>query len=69
MHEALRAMVTIDTQGNEEKMRIGTAIHEQLRGNPDYVNNNIVLNVDEDSRIRLWLLKDSSSIPEITIKL
>lgn len=66
MHESLQRIVVIETADNEEKMRIGTSIHEQLRGNQDYIDSNIVLNVDDDCTIRLWILKACKEVPKIT---
>lgn len=69
MDETLMAIVTIETADNDEKMRIGTDIHEQLRGNPSYINNDIILNVDEDCKVRLWVDKNCESIPDITLRI
>lgn len=30
-------------------------LHRQLVGNPDYVHNEIVLNIDEPNTINLWV--------------
>lgn len=69
MDETLMAIVTIETADNDEKMRIGTDIHEQLRGNPGYINNDIILNVDEDCKVRLWVDKNCESIPDIILRI
>lgn len=69
MDETLMVIVTIETADNDEKMRIGTDIHEQLRGNPSYINNDIILNVDEDCKIRLWVDKSCESIPDIVLRI
>lgn len=57
--------ITIETQNNEERLRIGNKIHEQLKGNPDYVNNNIILNIDQDCTVRLWIYTNCTNIPSI----
>lgn len=69
MDETLMAIVTIETADNDEKMRIGTDIHEQLRGNLSYINNDIILNVDEDCKVRLWIDKNCESIPDIILRI
>lgn len=51
--------ITIKTRNNQERNRIGEKIHNVLKGNPDYVNNAIVLNIDRDRRVRLWLYDES----------
>ena len=38
MDNTLLASVTIETKNDDEKMRIGSNIHEQLRGNQDYID-------------------------------
>ena len=49
------------TRNNQERNRIGEKIHNVLKGNPDYVNNAIVLNIDRDRRVRLWLYDESET--------
>lgn len=61
-----KCSMVITTETDEEKMRIGTAIHEQLVGNPDYINCSIILNVDEPCTIRLYVDK---SVPELNLNI
>lgn len=68
MSEAVKEII-INTKTNEEKMIIGAAIHGQLQGNPDYINNNIILNVDDDCMIRISVFKEANIPMEISIKL
>lgn len=59
----------IHTDTDEECMILGGKIGNQLRGNPDYINNNIVLNYTSGDRIvYLWFAKFCRSIAEITIE-
>lgn len=67
MHDFIKMRIIIKVKNNEEKMTIGTKIHEQLRGNEDYVNNNIILNVDDPNMINIYIFEDCQHIPEITI--
>lgn len=53
--------ITIKTRNNQERNRIGEKIHNVLKGNPDYVNNAIVLNIDRDKRVRLWVYDESET--------
>lgn len=62
----LKRKIIITTDSNETKMEIGTKIHNQLRGNPDYVDSNIILNIDDDNTV-LLLIYEEAVIPEITI--
>ena len=53
--------IPIKTRNNQERNRIGEKIHNVLKGNPDYVNNAIVLNIDRDKRVRLWVYDESET--------
>lgn len=44
---------------------IGTIIHNQLRGNDDYVNNNIGIHIGDDS-VMVWFDDCKGEIPSIT---
>ena len=59
--------ITVDSK--DEKERIGTRIHEQLIGNPDYIDSRIILNIDEDKDILLYIYDDecTDKIPAITL--
>lgn len=60
--------IQIETSTEEEKLRIGNKIHNQLVGNKDYIDCNIVLNIDEPYTVRLWIYDDCvNPIPEIRI--
>lgn len=48
---------------NEHKMIVGERIHNRLRGCPDYIENRIILNVDEDNTVHLYVYEDSEFIP------
>ena len=53
--------ITIKTRNDQERNQIGEKIHNVLKGNPDYVNNAIVLNIDRDKRVRLWVYDESET--------
>ena len=63
----LKIQVKIFTSNDWEKRKIGNRIHEQLRGNEDYINNNIILNIDEENEINLYIFEECEDIPKITI--
>ena len=67
MENNLKLHVIIRTSNEEEQLRIGNSIHEQLVGNMDYVNSNIVLNIDKENEVNLWVFDECESIPKITI--
>lgn len=60
-----------DKEIPDERYRIGDAIHEQLKGNQDYRDSAIILNIEEDRKVRLFVFEDAdiSKVPELKIKL
>lgn len=59
--------VKITTRNNKEKMDLGNYIHGQLVGKPDYVNNYIILNIDAENEINLYIFEGCKEIPDIHI--
>lgn len=57
---------TLTCTNDAVKMQVGEAIHKQLAGNEDYVNNRIILNVDEPCKIKMWVL-DGTSLPDLML--
>ena len=66
--ENLKLHMIIRTESEGEKMRIGESIHDQLVGNDDYIDSNIVLNIDSKNEVNLYVYKECENIPSITIK-
>lgn len=63
----LKMHVIIKTSDEKEQMRIGNSIHEQLRGNRDYIDNNIILNIDVDNEVNLYIFEECTCMPDIVI--
>lgn len=71
----VKKILIIKTSSKEDELSIGTQIHEQLRGNQDYIDSNIVLSISQsftkgtmpDNEVHLWISKDSSICPKIKI--
>lgn len=68
----VRKFVTIECETFEEMAAIREKIHNQLVGNQDYVDRNIVLNgsddrYEQDNSIHLIFFEECEEIPEITI--
>ena len=59
--------ITIEVSDEQVQLAIGTAIHEQLRGNKDYIDSNIILNIGEPNIVKLYVFKECEHIPAITI--
>jgi hypothetical protein len=67
MDEKLKMHITIRTIDDKEQMKIGNSIHHQLVGNKDYIDNNIILNIDDNNEVNLYIFKECESIPDIVI--
>jgi hypothetical protein len=65
--EVFKKIIEIRCLSNEEKMKVGTLIHEQLAGNKDYIDSNIVLNIDEDCKVILIIYPECEEEPRILI--
>jgi len=58
----------------EYEQHVGNIIHEQLKGNTDYVINNIILNLSRDrydkgteNELHIYFFKDCKMIPDIEL--
>lgn len=67
MDSNLKMHIKITVDDEKEQDKIGNFIHEQLRGNKDYIDSNIILNIDADNEINLYVFKECKEIPTITI--
>lgn len=67
MSDELKYKVTIEIDDPDERLAIGTAIHEQLRGRQDYIDSNIILNIDTDYAVELYVMSDCKELPKIEI--
>ena len=67
MNKNLKMHIIIKTVNEEEKMRIGNSIHDQMVGNKDYIDNNIILNIDEVNEVNVYIFDECEIIPNITI--
>lgn len=47
--------IDIYCESAELKHQIGERIHNQLKGNPDYVDNRIVLNIDRPTTVKIYI--------------
>ena len=73
MEDEIKRMIIIKTQSREEEFRIAEKIHNQLVGNPDYIEDRICLNMSKDrdddteNEVHLLIFTDVESDPEIKI--
>ncbi len=63
----LMCKMTIELSDADDRTAVGTAIHEQLRGKQDYIDNNIILNIDTDYAVELYVMSDCKELPKIEI--
>lgn len=63
--------ITIYTNSRDVNNYVATFIHQQLRGNPNYINSNIILNIDHDDKTFIFIVIDEflhrDNIPNIAI--
>lgn len=73
MEDEIKRMIIIKTQSREEEFRIAEKIHNQLVGNPDYIEDRICLNMSKDrdddteNEVHLLIFTDAESDLEIKI--
>lgn len=67
MDENLKTHITIRTTDEKEQMRVSNSIHHQLVGNKDYIDNNIVLSIDTENEVNLYIFKECENVPDIII--
>lgn len=73
------SMMTIECESYESMQKVKEMIHEQLVGNQDYIDSNIVLCGSDDisdlanhgkNNVYLYIFKECKGpVPELTIKL
>lgn len=63
--------ITLYTNGRDVNTYVATYIHQQLRGNPNYINSSIILNMDQDDKTVIFIIIDEflhrDNIPNIAI--
>lgn len=67
MNDNFKMHVKITVNDEKDQMAIGNYIHEQLRGNKDYIDSNILLNIDTENEINLYVFKECKNVPTIII--
>lgn len=55
--------IQITPEDKEKIGDIGNMIYEQFVGHKDYIDNAVVLNIDDGENIRIWIEEDSSKFP------
>lgn len=59
--------ITIETSTDREKMQIGESIRNQLKGNPDYINNNVIVFIDKTCVVEVLIFANCKDIPQLII--
>lgn len=67
MEKGLKQKIIIEVADEKEQMKVGTFIHEQLVGNKDYINNNIILNIETENIIEVLIFEECTDVPVISI--
>lgn len=69
----IRKTIIIKTRSKDEEYAVAEKIHNQLRGNNDYIDSRIVLNRSGDRKdgteneVHLYIFEDSQTDPVIII--
>ena len=67
MDNDFKMHIIIITNDNKEKVRIANLIHNQLVGNKDYIDCNIILNDYYENEINLYVFNECENVPNIVI--
>jgi DNA helicase TIP49 (TBP-interacting protein) len=67
MDKDLKTHITIRTTDEKEQMRVSDSIHHQLVGNKDYIDGNIILNIDVENEVNLYIFDECENVPDIII--
>ena len=67
MDNDFKMHIIIITNDDKEKRRISNLIHNQLVGNKDYINCNIILNIDDENEVNLYIYNECENVPDIII--
>ena len=67
MDKDLKMHITIRTTDEKEQLKIGNSIHYQLVGNKDYIDSNIILNIDVENEVNLYIFNECENVPVIII--
>lgn len=67
MDEDFKMHIIIRTNDVKEKRRIANSIHQQLVGNKDYIDCNIILNDYYEDEINLYIFNECENVPNIVI--
>lgn len=59
--------ISIEVRNRDEQLALGGKIHKQLMGNADYVDCNIIVNIEEVNEINIYIFKECTCIPELKI--
>lgn len=62
MSNKIKREIIIKCSEEKDQLAIGNAIHEQLRGNPDYIENRIVLNIETENIVRVLVCDDAAPV-------
>ena len=67
MEKGLIKHICIKCMDDKEQMAVGNHIHMQLCGKKDYIDNNIILNIDSPCEVNVYIYEECEEIPTITI--
>ena len=63
----MKEQITIVCENEKEQEKMGNHIHNQLHGNQDYIDSNIILNMDIRNAVNIYVFEECKERPTITI--
>ena len=65
--DIVKKHIRIKVNDDKEQLAIANSIHEQLVGNPDYIDSRILLNIDVDGEVNIYIFDDCKDDQTIVI--
>ena len=68
-NKTFKKIIVINCSSEEDRIITGKLIHEQLKGNKDYIDSNILLDIHSEPNyiIKLYIFEECKEIPKILI--
>lgn len=64
----MKKIITIETKTTKNMCEVRDDIHNQLRGNQDYIDSNIVLSDDaSENKVYIYIADDVKEMPKIIL--
>ena len=65
--KTLKQAFELPVQNKDEQLKLFDKIHNQLNGNEDYTNGNIIIDLNDPNYVRIVVFEGCESDPQIVI--